>query len=134
MPHKFIDDVAANESETAASLTNKLIVQSLAKLDQTALGIALGVLFGSIVFFATNILVLKGGETVGPNLILLNQYFIGYTVTFGGSLVGLFYGFISGFILGWMIAFLRNLIITLYLSILKLRQSLLAVNDFIDNP
>ena len=134
MAQKSIEGFPVNEAETTDGLTNKLIVQSLARLDQTALGFALGTLLAVAVFLATNILVLKGGEVVGPNLVLLNQYFIGYTVTFAGSLIGLFYGFVSGFILGWLIAFLRNSIITLYLAVLKLRQSMLAVNDFIDNP
>mgnify|MGYP003577682900 CR=1 FL=1 len=65
-----------------ADPTDKLIVQSLAKLDGIALGVSLGTLFGLVIFFATNILILKGGPIVGPRLGLLNQYFIGYEVTF----------------------------------------------------
>lgn len=114
--------------------TDKLIVQSLAKLDGLALGISLGTLFGLVIFFATNILIFKGGDIVGPNLVLLNQYFIGYEITFVGSLIGLFYGFVSGFILGWLIAFLRNFVVAVYLHILKLKGSMSAVNDYIDNP
>ena len=126
------------KNKTAADIeldpTEKLIVQSLAKLDGIALGISLGTLFGLGIFFATNILLIKGGKVVGPNLVLLNQYFIGYEITFTGSLIGLFYGFISGFILGWLIAFLRNFIVAVYLHILKLKSSMSAVNDYIDNP
>jgi tetrahydromethanopterin S-methyltransferase subunit G len=114
--------------------TEKLIVQSLAKLDGFALGISLGTLFGLVIFFATNILIIKGGDIVGPNLVLLNQYFIGYEITFTGSLIGLVYGFVSGFILGWLIAFLRNFVVAVYLHILKLKGSMSAVNDYIDNP
>lgn len=116
------------------STADELIVQSLAKLDQTALGISTGVLFGAVIFLATNILVYKGGDLVGPNLFLLSQYFIGYEVTFYGSLIGAVYGFMSGFVLGWMIAFLRNAITRFYLFIVKLKGSVIAVNDFIDNP
>jgi hypothetical protein len=117
-----------------ADLTEKLIVQSLAKLDKVALGISLGTLFGLVIFFATNFLVFKGGDLIGPNLALLSQYFIGYEVTFTGSFIGLFYGFVSGFILGWLSAFLRNTIVAIYLHILKIKGSMSAVNDFIDNP
>lgn len=113
---------------------DSLIAQSLAKLDQTALGVAVGTLFGVAVFLATNILVLKGGDVVGPNLLLLGQYFPGYKVTFTGSFIGLIYGLVTGFILGWFAAFLRNLIITIYLHITKVKASMSAVNDFIDNP
>jgi hypothetical protein len=114
--------------------TDKLIVQSLAKLDGLALGISLGTLFGLVIFLATNILIIKGGDKIGPNLILLNQYFVGYEITFTGSLIGLFYGFVSGFILGGLIAFLRNFIVRIYLHVLKIKSSMSAVNDYIDNP
>jgi len=114
--------------------TEKLIVQSLAKLDGLALGISLGTLFGLAIFFATNILIIKGGDLVGPNLVLLNQYFIGYDITFTGSLIGMLYGIVSGFILGWLIAFLRNFVVAIYLHIVRLKSSMSAVNDYIDNP
>jgi hypothetical protein len=116
------------------SPTDKLIIQSLAKLDNSALGIAIGSVFGTLIFLATNILLIKGGDNIGPNLSLLSHYFVGFEVTFTGSLIGLFYGFATGFILGWLIAFLRNLVFTIYLHVLKLKGSLSAANDFIDNP
>lgn len=129
-------DPTINKTNNNAELdtTEKIIVQSLAKLDGLALGISLGTLFGLVIFFATNILIIKGGDVVGPRLVLLNQYFIGYEITFAGSLIGLFYGFVSGFILGWLIAFLRNFVISIYLHIVKLKSSMSAVNDYIDNP
>lgn len=114
--------------------TNQLIVQSLAKLDAVALGVSLGTLSGLEIFFATNILILKGGEEIGPTLELLNQFFIGYEVTPVGSVIGLVYGFASGFIAGWLIAVLRNFIVTVYIQFLKVKGSVSAVNDFIDNP
>ena len=71
-------------------------------------GVALGVLVGLGLFVATNWLILKGGENVGPHLALLGQFFIGYKVTFLGSVIGLGYGFVSGFVVGFMIAVLHN--------------------------
>ena len=125
-------------SEQASGITaldtNALIIQSLAKLDALALGISVGTLFGLVNFLATIFLIIKGGETVGPNLALLSQYFIGYEVTPIGSLIGLFYGFVSGFVLGWLIAVLRNFVVAIYLHILKLKGNVSAVNDYIDNP
>ena len=79
-------------------------------------------------------LILKGGERVGQNLQLLSQYFIGYSVTFLGSVIGLIYGFIFGFILGWSTAFLRNLFISIYIHIVKLRANWSSVQDFMDQP
>ena len=84
------------------------------------LGLVLGFLFGLIVFLATNWLLLKGGATssseilpVGPHLQLLNQFFIGYSVTFVGSIVGFLYGFALGSLTGAALSFIYNKLITL---------------------
>ena len=122
------------ETANAPSSSDELLVQAFAKLDRTALGIAVGVLCGLAVFVATNFLVLKGGENVGQNLQLLSQYFIGYSVTFTGSLIGLAYGLVFGFILGWSTAFLRNLLLSVYLHIVRLKASMSSVQEFIDQP
>lgn len=122
------------KNDSADQQSEILIIQSLTRLDKTALGVSLGALLGLTIFFATNFLIFKGGENIGRNLILLRQYFTGYDISFAGSLVGLFYGVISGFILGWTIAFLRNSIIRLYIIFLKFKGNMSAFNDFIDNP
>jgi hypothetical protein len=59
----------------------------LLRLNATVQGLAAGLVCGLVLFVATNWLVLKGGDVVGPHLGLLGQYFIGYRVTFVGSLV-----------------------------------------------
>ena len=84
-------------------------------LNAKILGLVLGIIFGLVIFVATNWLVIKGGHRVGPHLSLLSQYFIGYRVSFFGSIIGFAYGFalgtLSGTLLGWIynkIAVLRN--------------------------
>jgi len=114
--------------------TDKLIVESLAKIDGLALGIALGILCGIGILLATNILILKGGDVIGPTLALLSQYFVGFEVSFTGSIVGLIYGFIAGFVTGWLIALLRNIVVMVYVHLFRLKGSISAVNDYIDNP
>ncbi len=121
-------------SHGASSASDELLIQALAKLDKAALGIAVGLLFGFSVFAATVILVIKGGDQVGPNLGLLSQYFIGYSVSLQGSVIGLIYGFTSGFIIGWLVAFLRNLFVSVYLYAARLKAGMSSVNDFLDNP
>jgi hypothetical protein len=111
-----------------------LLIKSFARLNKTALGTAIGVLFGLFLFTATLILVAKGGDRIGPNLGLLSQFFKGYTVTLSGSFVGLFYGFVTGFALGWSVAFLRNLVIWVYLQSIRLKARLSALEEFIDEP
>lgn len=92
------------------------------KLNARILGLVLGLLLGSAIFIATNWLLIKGGHidsrgeyVVGPHLQLLSQFFIGYRVSFVGSIIGFFHGFalgtLSGAAIGWIynkIVYLRN--------------------------
>lgn len=75
-------------------------------LNAKVFGLTLGILCGLGMFIATNWLVIKGGDRVGPHLALLSQYFIGYRVSFLGSFIGFFYGFavgtLSGSFVGWL--------------------------------
>lgn len=114
------------------SAADKAIIEAFAKLDRTALGLAVGTLCGLVVFLATIVLVLKGGAVVGPNLALLGQFFFGYTVTITGAFIGLVYGFVAGFIVGWLIGFLRNSLVWAYLIALKTRANLTSSLDSID--
>ena len=116
------------------SPSDRLLVHAFAQLDRTALGVALGVTCAVAVFFATNFLILKGGDNVGQNLRLLSQYFSWYSVTLIGSIIGFAYGFIVGFALGWSIALVRNLCISGYLHILRLRTSMSSAHESIDQP
>lgn len=112
--------------------SDKAIIEAFAKLDRTALGLAVGTLCGLTVLTATVFLLLKGGDVVGPNLALLGQFFIGYTVTVRGAFIGLIYAFVGGFILGWLIGFLRNSLLYAYLLTVKTRTNLASSLDSID--
>ena len=48
------------------------------RLNDTILALVLGLMTGLLVFVATNWLVIKGGNRVGPHLALLGQFFPGY--------------------------------------------------------
>jgi hypothetical protein len=109
-----------------------LLRSVFARLDRLALGIALGTWSGLALFFATLLLVVKDDRPIGPTLGLLNQYFPGYTVTWTGSILGLAYGFVSGFVIGWLVAFLRNLVISTYLRVIKLKSDLTSMSHFLD--
>jgi len=86
----------------------KLVLIELMRLNGVILGLVLGSLFGCGIFIATIILVVRGGDVVGPHLALLGQFFIGYRVTFAGSIIGFLYGMALGFVVGYMIAGLYN--------------------------
>ena len=73
---------------------------------------------GLAIFIATNWLVIKGGHitptgeyAVGPHLELLSQFFIGYRVSFLGSIIGFFYGFAIGTLCGAAIGWIYNKIV-----------------------
>jgi hypothetical protein len=91
----------------------KIVLTRLVRLNATVQGIGTGLVVGLGIFIATNWLVLKGGKVVGPHLSLLGHFFIGYSVSFIGSLIGFAYGFLSGFAVGYLIAMFYNWIVSL---------------------
>jgi hypothetical protein len=111
---------------------DRQLLVAVARVDPVALGAALGVVGGLAVFTATLALVLKSGEPVGPNLELLAQYFIGYTVTPVGSVIGLLYGAAAGFGVGWLTAALRNSIVSVYLRVVRVRAALAETSRVLD--
>lgn len=82
--------------------------RAIARLNGRAWGIAFGMLLGGGLFLATIILVLRGGDPVGPHLGLLGVYFPGYSVTLLGSLIGFVYAFVLGYALGRLIGTIYN--------------------------
>ncbi len=76
-------------------------------LKKNAYGLAWGLLMGIGLFLVTNYIVLihHGGGT----LTKLDQVYWGYSVTFGGSLLGLIYGFVTGYLTGWLVALFYNI-------------------------
>ena len=82
------------------------------------LGLVFGLLFGLVIFIATNWLVIKGGHinasgeyVVGQHLQLLSHVFIGYRVSFVGSIIGFGYGFAVGTLAGALFAGIYNKIV-----------------------
>jgi hypothetical protein len=90
----------------------KIVMTRLVRLSATIYGIVFGLVLGLGIFLATLWLVIRGGPVVGPNMALLGQFFLGYTVTYAGSIVGFVYGFITGFVIGFSIATIYNWIIS----------------------
>jgi len=91
------------------------LLRATARLNSKVLGLVLGILFALVVFVATNWLLLKGGpvdrhgnQIIGPHLQLLGQFFIGYKVSFVGSLIGAAWGFVLGTISGSVISWIYN--------------------------
>jgi protoporphyrinogen oxidase len=120
------------EERLALAVTEHALSPAFNRLDSVALGLATGIVAGLVLFLATMGLVLKGGAIIGPNLQLLRQYFPGYTVTAGGSVLGLVYGFASGFVAAWTFACLRNASVYLYMVIVHRRAELHHLRRILD--
>jgi hypothetical protein len=110
--YKTGDRNMKKKEEMANRETDK-IASAVLRLNVKILGVTLALLLGLAVFIATNWLIIKGGEPVGPHLQLLSQYFIGYRVTFWGSLIGFAYGFALGGVFGVLLGWIYNGIVML---------------------
>jgi hypothetical protein len=95
-------------SQPHLSEWDRTVTTRIVRLNAGALGIVFGLLAGTVLFVLTNMLVLKGGAVVGPHLALLSQVFIGYRVTFWGSLLGFGYAAATGWAIGYSGATLYN--------------------------
>ena len=94
------------------------LFRTVVKLNAKILGLVFGILIGLSFFIATNWLLIKGGHispsgeyVVGPHLQLLSQFFIGYRVSFVGSIIGFFYGFALGTLCGTAMGWIYNKIV-----------------------
>jgi hypothetical protein len=117
-------------SETDANA--EVILETIfARLDPVAMGGAVGIVSGLLLFLATAILLLKGGTVIGPNLSLLSHYLLGYQVTWAGAFLGLVEAGVIGFILGYLFASLRNLGLVIYAYFIKRRAQSEASGDIL---
>ena len=102
-------------AEAKKDTIEEIVVTRLLRLNAVVQGIVTGIVCGLGLFAATNWLILRGGHfgpegerIIGPHLSLLSQFFIGYRVTFLGSLVGFGHAFLLGFIIAYAIARIYN--------------------------
>jgi len=89
------------------------VSKTLLRMNEQGWGIAFGLLLGLGLFAATNFLVLKGGEVIGPHLALLSNFLPGYRVTFVGSLIGFVYAFVLGYGFGRTVSVIYNRLVKL---------------------
>ena len=115
-----------------ASLGPEDLTYAFAPVHKRALGVAVGVVFGGLLFAVTAFhVVTRPAEA--PPLELLAQYFYGYTVTWQGAFVALFWGGVSGFVLGWFAALARNLAVSIAVFVFKTKANLRQTADFLDH-
>lgn len=90
--------------------------RAVVRMQSGILALVFAAICGFGLFAMTIWLVIKDGPMVGLHLELLNNYFIGYSVTWTGSIVGFFYGALVGAIIGWAIGKIYNRIVGLRFS------------------
>ncbi len=84
------------------------VSRAVARIHAGVLTLVCALFGGFVVFFMTAWLLIKGGPQVGLHLQLLRHYFIGYSVSWTGSLVGFVYGALLGGLVGWSIGKIYN--------------------------
>ncbi len=89
------------------------LIQAVVQINANILGLVLGVVLALIIFVATNWLLVKGGDQVGTHLQLLSQFYLGYSVSFVGSIIGMGYGFVTGYVIGRFTAVVYNAVLWL---------------------
>ena len=87
---------------------DETLKDALLRMNARAWGIGMGILLGTGLCLATNILVIRGGPNMGQHLGLLAIYLPGYSVSFLGSLIGFVYAFVGGYGLGRLIGTVYN--------------------------
>jgi len=78
------------------------------RLHLTALGFAAGIIWGLSLFLITLFSIFSG---YGDKLLKgVESIYPGYSVTLGGSILGLLYGFVDGFICAFIFGLIYNAI------------------------
>jgi predicted metal-binding membrane protein len=117
--------------ESSGPAANPL-VQAFAPLHRSAMGTAVGIVLGTLIFLATLASARRDPHSAG-HLGLLSQFFLGYSVSLRGALIGLVWGFVAGYILGWTFALMRNVAVWIYLIGLRSRADMEQYSDFLDH-
>lgn len=76
------------------------------KIKPVAWAVTSGIVWGAIMLLATWWMVIGGMP--GRNLVRLKVFYLGYSVSFLGGLVGLFWGFVYAFVIGFFFAQIYN--------------------------
>jgi len=74
------------------------------ELRKRAFGLAIGLFWGLVVLLGTWWLLINGSP--GEIFSKASSFYIGYSYTFGGALIGFIWGFVTGFLAGVFIAWL----------------------------
>jgi len=114
------------------NIVDRPLLRAFAPLHRSALGIACGVVLGGLICAATLVLVIRGGY-LNVKLYLLAQFFLGYSVSWLGALIGFLWGWAVGFVLGYGFALVRNAAVWVWLTVIRSRAEMEQYSDFLDH-
>jgi len=132
VPMRVPPESARHATGPAERTPEKVIEEAFARLDPVALGAAMGMVGGLLLFAATAILLVKGGPFMGRNLMLLGQYLFGFQVSWRGAAIGMLEAAAGGFAFGYGTATLRNWGLAAYAALLRRRAAAEARRDLLD--
>ena len=118
--------------EGGPSPAERQVLLAFAPLHKRAFGCAVGVASALLLGAVTLAALLIPGVSSFP-LYLIGQYFIGYSVTWTGLLIGMGWAAFVGFVAGWFLAFCRNLAVALSVFTMRTRAELAQTRDFLDH-
>lgn len=110
---------------------NRVLAQAFAPMHKRALGVSVGLTVALLVFGVTAFHVIA--RPSDAPLDLLSQYFYGYSATWRGAFIGMWWGFVAGFAAGWFLAFVRNFAVATWVFIVRAKASLAQSSDFLDH-
>ena len=133
--HGDPEPVPDPERQSAPSPPEAVVERELAlafaPLHKLALGVGVGVTAALLLFAVTIVAISIGAHD--SDLFLLSQYFVGYGPTLGGALKGAGWAFFVGSVSGWFAAFVRNLVVAVWIFIVRARADFSAHRDFLDH-
>jgi hypothetical protein len=107
------------------------VVLAFAPLHKRAFGTAIAVVGGLLMVLATIVGMLREGAD--PSIGLLREYFVGYSASPAGAVIGFLWGAAIGFVIGWFTAFARNLVLAASIFWIRTRAELRTTRDFLDH-
>jgi hypothetical protein len=108
-----------------------MMARAIAPMHKRAVGLAVGITAATATWLLTMVHVLIRPQNAPP-IELLAQVFYGFEVTWRGAVAGAWWAFVAGFVAGWFAAFLRNLVVAIWLTKVRIKAHLLETRGFLD--
>jgi hypothetical protein len=105
---------------------------AFAPMHKRAFGTAVGVGAGLLLCLLTVLSLLLDPDD-RASVALLSEFFAGYERSWRGAGIGLLWGCAVGFVAGWFTAFVRNLVLAVWLLVMRARADLAASREFLDH-